>query len=629
MALRSPFLAAVAVLLLSGCGGRDSSVNQASPATTSLIVTDQFGYLPADEKIAVLRDPQDGFDQAVSYAPGTIEVRKSADNSTVFSPDIRIWRNGQTDAASGDKVWWADFSALTAEGEYYLYDTVRNIRSHTFRIGGDVYKDLLKTAGRTFFYQRASQAKTAPYADSRWSDAASHGQDAAALRMDPDDPETGVPGTARDLSGGWYDAGDFNKYVNYADGAIHDLLFAYEENPGAFGDDWNIPESGNGVADLLDEIRWELAWMLKMQDANGSVLHKVASISWDATPPPSSDTIPRRYGKESQSATISAAGAFAHGAIVFADVNATFAATLESAAEAAWNYLETQSFPATFDNSGFVNAAAEDSSGNQAKNRVSAAVYLFLLTGNSAYHDYVKDHLSDVSLLLDPAENYLMFGNVESELHQTLAYYIADSRADAALKSQIRTAYRDALENPYVAFAPKRNREESADPYMAYLDYHSWGSNRAKCVAGSIAYSALHYGIDDSVDYNATAAGYLHYLHGINPLGKVYLSVTESEGADNPVGEFYHMWFADGSAWDGDGVGPAPGFLVGGPNEDFGSESEEAGVLMDDGTSLMKNQPILKRYKDWNAPGEQSYKITENSITYQAAYIRLLSKFAP
>jgi len=94
--------------------------------------------------------------------------------------------------------------------------------------------------------------------------------------------------------------------------------------------------------------------------------------------------------------------------------------------------------------------------------------------------------------------------------------------------------------------------------------------------------------------------------------------------AENSVPEFYHLWFADGTDWDNvqtNLFGPAPGFLVGGANEHYTSPGPDLIVPPE-------NQPAQKSYISWNSSGEHAWEITENQITYQASYIRLLSKFA-
>src|SRR5207237_8102112 len=115
--------------------------------------------------------------------------------------------------------------------------------------------------------------------------------------------------------GGWFDAGDLNKYVPYLEATLFDLLWAYELNPNVFGDDTNIPESHNGVPDLLDEVKWELDWVLEMQYADGGVFNRVAGRSFDNGPnPPSSDSQPRFYTAKTTRATATASASFAHAA---------------------------------------------------------------------------------------------------------------------------------------------------------------------------------------------------------------------------------------------------------------------------------------------------------------------------
>jgi hypothetical protein len=132
-------------------------------------------------------------------------------------------------------------------------------------------------------------------------------QDANARRYSaPNDAST-----ERDLHGGWYDAGDYNKYTSWTAGYVVDLLHAYTENKSIWTDDFNIPESGNGVPDLLDEVRWGLDWLVRMQNSDGSVLSIVGLAGGS---PPSSATGASLYGDASTSATLASAMAYAQGA---------------------------------------------------------------------------------------------------------------------------------------------------------------------------------------------------------------------------------------------------------------------------------------------------------------------------
>jgi hypothetical protein len=169
------------------------------------------------------------------------------------------------------------------------------------------------------------------------------------------------------------------------------------------------------------------------------------------------------------------------------------------------------------------------------------------------------------------------------------------------------------------------------DAYQAYLpdgDY-VWGSNQEKGHAGMLYDEQVTYGMNpaQASSYRAAAAGYMHYLHGINPLTMVYLSNMYGHGAVNCANEIYHSWFGDGTIYD-DALtspnGPAPGYVPGGANPSFVQDSAYTGPRL----APPLDQPIQKSYKDWNtAWPEDSWQITEPGIYYQAAYVYLLSRF--
>ena len=137
------------------------------------------------------------------------------------------------------------------------------------------------------------------------------------------------------------------------------------------------------------------------------------------------------------------------------------------------------------------------------------------------------------------------------------------------------------------------------------------------------------------------AARYIHYLHGVNPLNKCYLTNMSAFGAENSVRQIYHGWFCEGSKlWDEAGVsiyGPVPGFVPGGPNLEYdwdqccpnncGNEYNNKRCYEVDITPL-KNQPAQKSYLDMNNGWPiNAWSVGEVSGGYQVQYIRLLSKF--
>ena len=186
-----------------------------------------------------------------------------------------MWNGGNTDPASGDKAWWFDFSEVEAPGKYAVVDIEKDVRSAEFSIGEHVYGEVMKHALRAFFYQRAGFEKKAEFAGKAWADRASHlgpGQDSETRPWHGGRWSIPAKSLIKDLRGGWYDAGDYNKYTSWTARYIIVLLHAYEEHPIAFGDDYGIPKSGNGIPDLLDEVKWGMDWLVRMQNADGSVL---------------------------------------------------------------------------------------------------------------------------------------------------------------------------------------------------------------------------------------------------------------------------------------------------------------------------------------------------------------------
>jgi len=612
-----------------------STVLTAGPLNTSdHLKVDQFGYLPDAKKICVISDPQFGFNATQSFSPsGTYELRRWEDDAVVFSAAIVAWNGGATHDQSGDRVWWFDFSSVTAAGDYYVYDPGNAVGSFQFSISNGAYNEVLKAAVRTFYYQRCNLAKVAPYAETGWEDAASF----MGTQQDSDCRAVGNPvaSTSRDLTGGWYDAGDYNKYINFADGVVHDLLFAYEENPTIWGDDFNIPESGNGTPDILDEIKYELDWFLKMQLANGSVLHKISVTDFGAASPPSADNGFRRYAPPTASATISACGAFAHAAVVFSQQSdpgmQAYAVTLENAALAAWNWLQNNPAWSDYDNAGFQNAAAEDYffGGTdwwyfQEANKICASAYLFAATGNNTYRNYFDNNYTQLHL---SAWGFIY--PFEHEYQDAALYYTSLPNNSNAVSANILSVYEQSITVNNDDNFP--SYQDDVDAYRAYLGSidTGWGSNGIKCSKGQFYTNMNRYQMDaeNAEDYRDAAAGYIHYIHGINPMNLTYLTNMNTHGAENSATTIYHAWFSDNSPqWDQVGVstyGPPPGFVPGGANPSFQPDASFTGVL-----SPPQNQPVLKSYLDWNTNWPQnSWEVTENGIYYQSSYVRLLSNF--
>lgn len=611
--------------------------NAAAQTVSKYIVADQFGYLPDETKVAVIRDPVTGYDAADAFTPGSNYAVVNKSGQQVYTGTLQIWSAGAEDASSGDKAWWFDFSTVTTPGEYYILDVTNNVRSYPFQISGSIYNEILKQAVRTFFYQRAGFAKQATYAGAAWADGASHTQDAKARAYN----DKNNAATEKDVSGGWYDAGDYNKYTNWTSSYVLQMMLAYLESPQAWADNYNIPESNNGIPDLLDEAKWGVDHLLRMQQKDGSVL---SIVSLSHASPPSSATGPSYYGAVNTSSAHSVAGAFAIASKVYRSLGMTaYADTLVQRAKKAWNWSGAnpnviwKNNDAAFNSVG-IGAGQQEQTEAYDRNmgRLKAAIFLFDATGEAVYKQYVDANYASAHLM-----QWSFAFPFEGELQDALLYYTSLSGATVATKNSILTTYKTAMnagDENFVAFTGQK------DPYRAHLKDYTWGSNNIKSIQGTMYTNVIKYAVDASKNASAkeAALGYLHYLHGTNPLSFVYLSNMNAYGAENGANEFYHTWFTDKSAkWDRVGTstyGPAPGFLTGGANPSYDLDgccatntcgSTENNALCNPASvTPPKGQPKQKSYKDFNANWPlNSWSVTENSDGYQISYIRLLSKF--
>jgi endoglucanase len=587
------------------------------------ILIDQFGYRTADVKVAVIRNPKVGYDRADTYAPGsTYQIRRIPDDTVVFSGPPVAWKKGAVQSSSGDQGWWFDFSGLRTPGRYVVYDSDRKRRSASFSIDDDVYNKVLQAAVHMFYYQRAGVAKRPPFADKCWADDAAYlGPNQDSQAHDVTDPTNYTK--RRDMSGGWSDAGDTNRYVTFAVQPVHQLLTAYAQNPGVFPDNWNIPESGNGIPDVLDEVRWETSWLKKMQFTDGGVALKIGERQYAKASPPSADRTFRYYVPACTSATIAAAGMFAHAAHIYSRF-ASLAGEVEdlkARAIKSWNlYQSTPARQIHCDTGAIHGGNADWSADDQAASSVVAAVYLSAITGSPVYHDYVKAHYRET-------RPYHDFGwtRYSPEQGDALLFYTTLDGADPEVKRQILAdKSRDVTAgNKVYGFNP------DDDLYRAFLhdeQYH-WGSNNPRANYGSANLDVPAYGLSGKADpagFRLRALEILHYFHGVNPLAMVYLTNMYSLGVTHCANEIFHTWFQPYTRWSDaktSECGPAPGYVPGGPNRNAAASGVPAWV------SPPVGQPPQKSYRDWNGP-DASWAVTEPGIYYQSAYVRLLAAFA-
>lgn len=615
------------------------------------IVVDQFGYLPKSAKVAVIRAPRVGYDSSISFAPGSnYELIALPSGKAVKTGSPTAWNGGKTDQSSGDQAWWFDFSEVEAPGRYAVVDIDKGIRSAEFSIGENVYKDVMKHAVRAFFYQRAGFEKKPEFAGRDWADKASHlgpGQDPETRPWHDGRPSTAEKSLIKDLRGGWYDAGDFNKYTSWTARYIIVLLQAYEEHPQAFTDDYGIPESGNGLPDILDEVKWGLDWVVRMQNTNGSMLcvQGLASAS-----PPSAARGNSYYGPPTTSATLMGAAVFAFAAKFFASrpepALRQYGDDLKKRAIAAWRWAAANPDIRYYNNAdsrqpGSKGLAAGQQEMNETDRRraqFEAATYLFEMTGEAQFKQFAD---ANYDKLLPPWGASMW----EVDALDSLLYYARLSGATPEVAKSIRE---NLLANLSQASRHFASSLAQADSYRAPIKDYTWGSNKGKTMQARLYQLVALHGTDPKLSETSLAAAleYAHYLHGVNPLGLVYLTNMAPAGASHSATTMFHSWFARGTRWQRvteQLPGPPPGFLVGGPNPQFSIDSccsappGSSGYrcygastfgLCQRNLKPPLEQPPAKSYLQYNDPWPaNSWAITEPSLHYQTYYIRLLAAF--
>jgi endoglucanase len=602
---------------------------------SELIRVDQFGYRPGAKKVAILVDPVEGWNASQELVPGKVyEVRSWDDGRLVLSGAPQPWNQGAVQKNAGDRGAWFDFSFLSAEGSYCVVDRENGLRSYRFDVKRSVYRDVLRAATKMFYFQRANFAKQKPWAcvgSKCWTAKADYvgpRQDKEARSV----KDRGNAGTARDLTGGWWDAGDVNKYVTFAQPAVHQLLSAYTDKPGVFSDDFGIPESGNGVPDVLDEVRVELEWLKKMQpaDLNGGVLLKVGNLD-HGDPIPERSTFPRFYYPEPcSSSTVVAASIFAHASLVFATLPTLkgYADELSARAKRAFSHFQQKPRKIDCDDGTIRSGDGDKSLAEQEQASVVAAIYLFALTGEQAYADVIaKSYQTTRPMQEDRWSSY------DPEQGEALLFYAGLPNADASIKAAILS--RKLTQSRTVDIY---GMKPELDLYRAYMreDSFHWAHSQVRANVGNTNYELLLLGPAkpaDSTTFSDRAEGLLNSFHGVNAMGVVYLTNMSAYGAEKSVNQIFHTWYRDGDPDYDDAqrsrLGPPPGYVPGGPNHQYCASQPQSRCVK----SRLKQQPAQKAFLDFNtgweptAEHDQSWEITEPGIYYQASYVMLLSKF--
>lgn len=518
---------------------------------SGLIRLNQVGFAPRQEKTATIAVDSLNTPPCTSY----IVHRTSLDT---------VWRGvasaTMVNPVSGKYCQIVDFSALQEVGEYTLYvSRARDFETARFLIADHPYRELTRKALRAFYYQRASMPIEEPYAEG-FARPAGHPDDHVFVHASAATDERPA-GTVISSPGGWYDAGDYNKYIINSGYTMGVWLMAYEMNKAYFDTlRLNIPESGPVMPDMLEEAMYNLRWMLTMQDTDGGVYHKLTTPNFEKFIRPDQCKQQRYVVLKTTAATLDFSATMALAARVYKPYNSDFCQQAEEAAKMA--YAWALEHPEVYYDQNAMNEQFQPAITTGAYDDTDvrdefywAETELYLLTGKDAYREAALTHCPEN---FTPA----VWGDVAelAELEWLMHGDLTDELGWGATLVERLCVYLE----PFIT--KKANGSVFVCPYGNCEEDFFWGCNSEGCCwRGIECLYAFHFTGDDR--YFAGAQACLNYILGQNSTGYCYVTGFGTHPASHP---HHRLSYSHPK-------GTHPGFLVGGPNR-MRQDAETDGV---------------------------------------------------
>ena len=510
---------------------------------------------------------------------------------------------------AGEEVYRFDFSRLTAPGVYQAQ--VQSIGvSDPFRIGPDVFDQTARTVGRALHHQRCGTALTHTL----------HTHDICHLdpaKLHPSATNTALPPApdaprVRSVVGGWHDAGDYNRYVPTGVSALWYLLTAFELRPEgvAAADDWMIPQSGNGIPDLLDEAIWELDWLVALQDRDGGIAHKVTTKCWHHGMPQDGSQMQFISARTTHD-TAAGAAVLAAASRVLSSLDPARSRQYLSSAKRAWDFVSK--FPGPVPPAGYTNppdictGQYKDPDGDSDE-RAWAAAELFRTTGRHVYHQAFLQHW---------AQRPALWGWNPWRHRQRNASWAYLNTQHEAVDKMLHDRIREALTTE----ADHITSRTKSSPYLSgfradVLAQIGWGSfAQSTQYTFTLLLASAALGRDD---YRAAAALNANAQLGANPLGRTFITGV---GARPPLDPLHQPSMHDSHD------PPVPGLTVFGPMTAMSNANPfSAAVQSPDNTypswrSEHGAFPVLRRYVDSNElVGYNEFTVLEIARTFAALH---------
>ena len=557
----------------------------------------QVGFAPLQEMTATIDV------DSLNAAPCEVFILNAAGDT--------VWRGvasaTMANPVSGKPCQIVDFSALDSVGEYTLIIPSLSAAAH-FIIKDRPYKVLTRKALRAFYYQRASMDIVEPYAEG-YARKAGHPDDHVLVHASAATDER-PEGTVISSPGGWYDAGDYNKYIVNSGYTMGVWLMAYEMNKAYFDTlNLNIPESTTGnpspvtphVPDMLAEAMYNIRWMMTMQDLDGGVYHKLTTPNFEKFIRPDQCKQQRYVVLKTTAATLDFAATMALAARVYAPYDPDFCAQAKEAAEMAFAWalehpdiyynqpaLNEQFTPA-------INTGAYDDF-DVHDEFYWAAIELALLTGEEAYKMVATDHaiaIAEANGQYTPA----VWGNVAELGYLELLMHYDEINNQQSTINDLTIPLLEYLQ----PFLDKVEYSVFRSPYGNEESDFFWGCNSEGCCWRGIE-CLYAYRMTGERKYLTNAERCLNYILGQNATGYCFVTGFGSRPSSHP---HHRLSYSHPK-------GTHPGFLVGGPNR-FRQDAET------DGVKYPKNVTADESYLD----KQPSYATNEVTINWNVTLFAL------
>lgn len=557
------------LILLNSCNPTQETLDT---KVNEVIRVNQIGYYPNSSKVAIVAEQSESQVFFVLDTKNQHKVFEGALQESITSP------------ISQKSTRRADFSEFSTPGKYCVY--VEGLGcSPPFEIKENLLGELAVASLKSFYFQRASMEITEEYGGI-WSRPAGHPDNRVmvhASAVSKERPE----GTILSSPLGWYDAGDYNKYIVNSGITTGTLMSLYEDFNSHFSDfPLGIPESGNSMPDLLDEILWNLKWMATMQDpVDGGVYHKLTTARFEGMVLPHLATNQRYVVAKSTAATLDFAAVMAQASRILKNHHPDLSIEYLKSAELAWNWA--QSNPEVYYRQNEMNKVFQPEiqtgaygDNSVADEKVWAAAEMYISTHKPDYLQYISnpesfnlpswnrvDWLGYYSLLRFSSE----LPNLPENLISSIKSILIET-ANSYVESANASYYHSVMGQSVKDFV--------------------WGSNAVASNQGIALIQA--YFLAEEPKYLQHALGNLDYILGKNATG--YSFVT-GFGYKTPMRPHHRLAEAEPDK------APLPGFMVGGPNPgqqdgcNYSSNIPDESFV-DEACSYASNEIAI----NWNAP---------------------------